>query len=150
MNRRDIIKAGMSSVALTMVPNAMLKASGISEHYMPILEGAYTTLVKHGHPKQDNLFLWSVMTVKNEIGFLENINSILSKYSYRSSIKYSSTDRFEIAPAKQIIDFLLKEGGVTFDSTVFNGDPKKFRNVAPLALNLKMEELYKKCSRNNQ
>lgn len=144
MNRRDIIKAGMSSVALTMVPSAMIKATENKANNKALVGNIYSTLVKHGHPKEDNKFLWSVMTVKDELEFLNKIDEILLKNRYSSALKYSSTDKFKIIPSKQVIDLIISDQNVSFDITVFKGDSKQFRNLSPLEFNKKMDDLYKK------
>ncbi|MBP6235760.1 MAG: hypothetical protein KA536_06450 [Saprospiraceae bacterium] len=143
MNRRDIIKAGMSSVALTLVPSVMVKASANSETMLEGTEGPYSTLVKHGHPKTEAIFVWSVMTVNDPAGFLSMIDGILSKHNYRSEIRYSSTDKYKIDPAKQIIDYILNDKNVSFDIKIFNVNPRDFHKLSPTEYNGKIENLYK-------
>ncbi|MBK8348689.1 MAG: hypothetical protein IPL08_14160 [Saprospiraceae bacterium] len=135
-NRRDIIKSSLAAAAALLIPET--KIFGTAAEAPAFTKGDNSYLVKHGSHVSENKYLWSVMKVTNEQGFLNSIDQIVKRHKYFTRLTYSSNDKFKVAPAKEIIDLILNpKSGVSFQMTLVSSNPNSFKDVSPSELNRK-------------
>lgn len=145
LNRRDLLKGTLGTAALALLPQGVHSAStSFIGQDGNAVEQPKCFLAKHGQPKSDPLFLWSSMVVNDLSRFDEALNRILNDTKYRSQLTYKSSDKYKIAPAKEIIRFIMSDADNTrFDIFLVQSDPDNFKDLPPIDFNKKMDDLYK-------
>jgi len=150
MNRRNLLKAGLGSTTVSLIPNLILNSWGGNLRSNGSLDESMSSLVKHGNIKSDHKFVWSIMTVAQPDNFSNRIAEIRELHRYKNEFKYSSTDKFKVEPAKGIIDLIDEySGSINFSLVLFNSSPSNFNNVSPVNFQTRLSSLYSEILMNH-